>query len=330
MPDYDIRPYRPGDEHGILATFNRIFSEGNADYRPRTLAEWQWAFARNPAGHRIWVAACPDGTIAAQCAALPYRVRIEGRESSITQGVDSMVHPEHRQGLRRPGLFVATAKPFFREFKGPGKDVLHYGWPVEPAWRIGKTFLGYEIVRTQTVLFLAPPPGPCEPPAGVERLERFDQSVSALYERCSRDWGLSVIRDARFLDWRFSDHPRYRYDVLAVRADAGELRGYVVFRKADVPRPDSGLIVDWLVPEDDLEAGELLRDAVLARARAAGAEQVIGVFPDWSVWFERFQSWTWRVYGTDYLLIGIVQSPRYDTWWLRRNWWYQLSELDVV
>jgi hypothetical protein len=36
------------------------------------------------------------------------------------------------------------------------------------------------------------------------------------------------------------------------------------------------------------------------------------------------------MHTTDYLLIGIVQHPRYDTWWLRRNWWYQLAELDVV
>ena len=146
MGDYDIRPYRPGDEHGILETFNVVFGEGDADFEPRTLAEWEWAFVRNPAGRRLWVAE-HEGAIVAQCAALPYRVRIDGRESSITQGVDSMVHPDHRRGLRRPGLFVATAKPFFAEFRGPAKDVLHYGWPVEPAWRIGEslfTLRGHE------------------------------------------------------------------------------------------------------------------------------------------------------------------------------------------
>jgi len=70
---YDIRPFRPGDEEGILATFNAVFGENDPSFVPRTRAEWDWAFARNPAGRRIWVAEC-EGVIAAQCAALPYRV----------------------------------------------------------------------------------------------------------------------------------------------------------------------------------------------------------------------------------------------------------------
>ena len=328
MSDYEIRPYRPGDEHGILDTFNVVFGDEDPEFEPRTMAEWEWAFARNPAGRRIWVAE-HEGTIVAQCAALPFRVRLDGETSSITQGVDSMVHPEHRRGLRRPGLFVATAKPFFREFRGPGKDALHYGWPVEPAWRIGKTFLGYEIVRTQTIHFRPPGPGPTEPPAGVVRLERFEESVIDLYERCQAGWGLSVIRDADYLNWRFLENPRFRYHVLAVPGDAG-LRGYAVFRKADSPLPESGLLMEWLVPEDDPEAAELLRDAVLAQARADAAHTVLTVFPDWSSWFHRFQDWGWNVYASDYLLIGIVQNPRYDTWWLRKHWWYQLGELDAI
>ncbi len=330
MPDYDIRPYRPGDEHRILETFNAVFGEGVEGYEPRTLEEWHWAFRDNPAGNRIWVAEAEDGTIAAQCAALPFRVEIDGRPSTITQGVDSMVHPDHRRGLRRPGLFVATARPFFETFRGPGKDILHYGWPVEPAWRIGKTFLGYEIVRTQTVLFRTPPAGPTELPAGVERLERFDADAEALYRRCKARWGLSVVRDPEYLNWRFVDHRRFSYDLLGVRGDDGALRGYCIFRKADLPRPNSGLVMDWLVPEDDRETGKLLHDALLAQARAARVAQVIGVFPDWSSWFDAFQVWGFDVYGSDYLMIGIIQNPAYDTWWLRKNWWYQLSELDAI
>jgi len=138
-----------------------------------------------------------------------------------------------------------------------------------------------------------------------------------------------VIRDAAYLNWRFFDNPRFSYRVLAVRRE-GRLVGYAVFRKADSPLADSGLIMDWLVEEDDLETAELLREAVLAQARIDGAVNVLAVFPDWSSWYERFQVWDWQVYASDYLLIGIVQNPRYDTWWLRANWWYQLAELDTI
>jgi len=327
-PKYDIRPFRPGDEERILATFNLVFGENDPAFVPRTRAEWDWAFARNPAGQRIWVAEC-EGVIAAQCAALPYRVFIDGREASFTQGVDSMVHPEHRKGLRRPGLYVETAYPFFRQFGGFGADVLHYGWPVEPAWRIGRTFLGYEIVRTQIVHVRDVEPGHASP-REVVPLERFGDDARALYQRCRTGWGASVIRDAAYLNWRFLERPGVRYQVLGVRAADGSLRGCAVYRRAERPFPASGLVMDWLVPDDEPEVGEALREAVLARAHADGARAVLAVFPEWTPWNERFQEWGFRLHTTQYLLIGIVQDPRYDTWWLRENWWYQLAELDVV
>ncbi len=328
-PKYEIRPFRPGDEQGIIDCFNAAFGENNPGFVPRTRAEWDWAFARNPAGRRIWVAEC-EGVIAAQCAALPYRVLIDGRESTFTQGVDSMVHPEHRKGLRRPGLYVETAWPFFRQFGGCGGDILHYGWPVEPAWRIGRTFLGYEIVRTQTIHFRDPGPGAAELPHAVERLQRFEEEVHSLYLRCHADWGTSIIRDATYLNWRFVENPRFLYHLFAVRDAGGALEGLAIFRKANWPVRDTGLLMDWLVPTDEPEAGELLREAVLAQARAERATVVLAVFPDWSPWQLRFQDWGWRVHPSDYLLIGIIQDPRYDTWWLREHWWYQLAELDVV
>ena len=257
-------------------------------------------------------------------------VHLDGREASFTQGVDSMVHPEHRKGLRRPGLYVETAYPFFRQFGGYGADLLHYGWPVEPAWRIGRTFLGYEIVRTQTVHVRDVEPGTHEIPRDVARLERFGHEAGALYQRCQAQWGASVIRDERYLNWRFLERPGFRYHVFAVRGASSSLRGYAIYRRTDRPFPGSGLIMDWLVPSDEPEVGELLREAVLAQARADGAHAALVVFPEWTSWHARFQQWGFRLHTTQYLLIGIVQHPRYDTWWLRENWWYQLAELDVV
>jgi len=328
-PQYDIRPFRPGDEEQILATFNLVFGENDPAFVPRTRAEWDWAFARNPAGQRIWVAESA-GVIAAQCAALPYRVLVDGRETSFTQGVDSMTHPEHRKGLRRPGLYVETAYPFFRQFGGHGADLLHYGWPVEAAWRIGRTFLGYEIVRTQVVHALDVGPGTRALPRGIERLERFGGDAEPLYRRCARSWGASTIRDARYLNWRFCERPGVAYHVFAARDAEGALAGYAVYRRAERPFPGGALVMDWLVPEDAPEVGAALREACLAQARADGARAVIAVFPEWTPWNERFQEWGFRLHSTQYLLIGIVQDPRYDTWWLREHWWVQLAELDVV
>ena len=59
-----IRPYRYGDEHKILETFNLVFREVcGADYVDRTMEQWQWAYPNNPAGHRISLAVAEDGTV---------------------------------------------------------------------------------------------------------------------------------------------------------------------------------------------------------------------------------------------------------------------------
>ncbi|MCP3858935.1 MAG: GNAT family N-acetyltransferase, partial [Phycisphaeraceae bacterium] len=98
-------------------------------------------FRRNPAGQRIWVATVGDEVVA-QYAGLPARVWIAGRESCFTQIVDSMVHPEHRKGLKRPGLFVHVGRQFLDSVGGPDKDLVCWGMPIEPAWRIGQAHFG--------------------------------------------------------------------------------------------------------------------------------------------------------------------------------------------
>ena len=118
---------------------------------------------------------------------------------------------------------------------------------MESAWRIGKTFLRYEVVRTQTVLAREPDPAGEAPPE-VERLERFDHQARWLYDRCAGAFGASTIRDAEYLNWRFVENPFHDYTLYGVRDAQGVLRGYAVYRLADWKLPRMGVIVDWLVP----------------------------------------------------------------------------------
>ncbi len=328
MPDYEFREYREGDLPSLLETFNLVFREENADHVDRTVSEWEWVFTRNPAGWRIWLSLY-DGQVVGQYAAQPYRVWINGEERYFAQIVDSMVHPDHRRGLKRPGLFVQTALPFFEAYGGRDKDLVHYGWPVENAWRIGKTFLKYEVVRTQTIL-AREPDEPAEMPAEVEVLSRFDQQARWLYDRCAGDWGASTIREERFLNWRFFENPFHEHTVYGVRDGEGVLRGYAVYRFGDWKVPRMGLVIDWLVPPAEPEVGALLKDALLARAREDGAVTVALFMPEWSPWFEHFQTWGWLVWPTDYYMVGRNFHPRYDMRWLRENWWYQLADSDLA
>jgi hypothetical protein len=328
MADYEFREYRQGDLPSLLNCFNLVFRADNPAHVDRTRAEWEYLFQRNPAGRRIWLALY-QGEVVAQYAALPIKVWMASGERTFAQIVDSMVHPAHRSGLKRPGLFVQTALPFFDAYGGRERDWVHYGWPVENAWRIGKTFLKYEVVRTQTVVAREPDPDAVAP-REVERLRRFDDQARWLYERCVDDFGASAIRDATYLNWRYVENPFHEYALYGVRDPEGILRGYAVYRLADWKLPRMGLIADWLVPPGEPEVGELLRRALDARATADHASALAVFLPEWSPWFERFQDWGFRVWPTDYYMVARNFHPRFDMRWLREAWWYQLGDSDLV
>ena len=328
MSEYEFRAYRPGDEEGILASFNRVFSEDDPTFQPRQMSDWRWAYTDNPGGIRVFVAMHGE-TVAAHYASQPSRVWIEGEERIFAQIIDSFVHPEHRKGLKRPGLFVQTAIDMLDEFCGPDKDLVTYGWPIEEAWRMGKRFLRYELVRSQLILSRPPGEGSAELPAGVEVLDRWSDDVRDLWQRASESWGASIIRDAAYLNWRFCDNPRHDYTRVVLR-DGDRLRGSLVFRVAPWPLPGSGLVMDWLVPEGDAEAGELLHEAALALGRAQGAHNLLAIFPEWSAWFRRFQDHGWLGRPSDYLMSGRKNAPQHTMEWLRDHWWYQFAEMDLV
>jgi hypothetical protein len=329
MVEYDIRPFRDGDEESLIRTFNLVFTEEHPELPPMTMERWDWEFRRNPAGQRIWVAAVGD-EIVAQYAGLPARVWIAGRESVFTQIVDSMVHPDHRRGLKRPGLFVKVGQLFLDSVGGPAKDLVCWGMPVEPAWRIGQAFLKYELVRTQTLLGREPGPGPTDLPEGVEVLERFDHQARWLWDRCCGDWGASTIRDDTYLNWRFVERPDKTYRILGVRDDEGVLRGYAIYHFGNWIMPDMALLVDWLVPPGEPAVGEALQRAFLACARSDGAKIAGTIIPDWSPWFDIFQQWGFLVWPSDLLHVGRNYLRKFDMLWLRDHWWYQLGDTDLV
>jgi len=326
---YEIRPLQAGDESSLLECFHAAFPGTE-----RTLDEWRWAFEKNPAGQRVFVA-LHGGRVVAQYAALPRKTWIDGGEHVFAEIVDSMVHPEHRAGLAQPGVFVETARAFFDAYGGRERDLVHYGWPVPRALRIGARFLRYAIVRTQCVLVKELGAGAAHAPQiGVAPIERFDYHSRWLWDRCAAEFGASTIRDAEYLNWRYCDHPRHEYRMLGARDAQGVLRGLVVWRRADwgrpEPVPDLGLVADWLVPPAEDEVGEALLAALEHAARTERVHALVALFPEGSPWFARFQEHGFRVQPSDYAMVARNFDARFDVHWLAEHWWYQLGDGDLV
>ncbi|HJO27734.1 MAG TPA: GNAT family N-acetyltransferase [Planctomycetota bacterium] len=334
-----IGPLERAQVPALLVAWNEAFGAGRADFIPRTVADWEARFAGGPLSIRSMLAR--DGNrILCQYAADPQRARLHGAEVTFAQVLDTFVAPELRGGLAGARLLVRTARAFFDRYGagqgaqgGDGGDVLYYGWPVPAARRLGVAQLDYTL--TDRLLLLGREvAGVPDPPAGAGSArwgaaECVDLVTDELFEACATAWEACLVRDSSWFRRRFLKRTGADYRILGV----GEPRApqaLAVLRHGDWPLANTVAIVDWLVPEGESEAGELLLGEAHSLARELGADALVTLFPPWSPWFERFQGAGYRVHATDLFLVTRPFLRRLEPLWLRDNLWLQLSDTDLL
>jgi len=329
-----LREYQPGDEGEILASFNRIFGGVDPTFTPRTMAFWRWQFLGNPSGARILLALTDDGRVAGQFGAATQRMRFDGRHALFSQGIDHMSDPAFRRSLKRGSLLAILGNTIARLHGGPGpeQDSLMWGAPVPPAWRVGKTLVRYEIIRTQLKLRAAPVEVRVPAAAGVEieEVDAFPEEVTAVFERAAEPHGAIAIRDKAQLDWRYVAHPERDYRIALARRER-ELVGYAVYAVGDFDGCErEGLVCDWLVPPRETAAAHALRAWLAECGRADGVEHLTAVFPDTVSEWSDFQVAGFRAAPTRYFIIGRQYVRGYDMSWMHRHWYYTLGDTDLV
>lgn len=320
--EYGIGEWCAEDRGSILACFERAFGGEAAARKGRS---FDWEYLEGPM--RAWghVARTRRGDVAALYATQPARAWGAGGGRVLAQVIDSMVDPEHRAGLKRPGLFVNTAQRFFEVHGDP--NAIYYGWPLPEAWRVGERFLDYGLIGPWNLLIRELGEGRVEVP-GVRVLESFDHRAGWLWERCADEMRLSIVRDAERLRWRYLDAPGKPYVCMGVPDGAGNLGGLAVLREEW--RAGVAALVDWVVPTDEPEVGEDLRRAVEARARGAGAGALAVALPSWSRWFDHFVGRDYLVHPSDYLLVARSFDRRFDLDDLREGLWLGLGDSDLA
>lgn len=331
-----IRAYQPGDETALLACYNQVFPTADGRIPPRTLAHWQWKFRDNPAG-RIQItlgAHAVDGSVVSTYAGIPVRIQAEGVSNLASQSADLVVLPKWRRHGGRPGLFAQTGRLWMDLFLGEerGQSLFTFGWPI-PAWRAGQRYLGYLNIRDWDILFretglgFLPRQGPNE--LEVVEVARFGADVDSLWQRLVPELKLALIRDQRYLNWRYADHPDVRYALFECRErGSGALRGVCVYRVSDWLRPNTGYIVDWLVPAADTDATVALLAQCERRVSADGAHVLATLFNHVDPRFLTFQRLGFMVLGTPYFLV--VATTRLDTVYYRDNFYLTLGDSDLL
>lgn len=338
IPAYTIRTYQPGDEARILEAFNRCFAAVDPTFTPRTLEAWRWQYLENPAGHRIYLAVTEDGAVISQYAGIPQRMRLDGAPAIFTQAVDSMTDPRFRRGLKKPGFFVLTGYPFAENFGGPPpeRDPVMWGLPVPPAWRIGKAYLQYQLIRNVNQLVFALPGEPAR--LGAESALTIDggavdaglpEGIEGLFERFAAERLAVGLRDRAYLEWRYRRKPGHGYRFLTARRGA-ELVGALIWRDGHFDLQRAANIAEFLVAPGDLAAGDALLRELAREATALGLPRLQALFPDTAPEWLAFQQRGFLVVPTRYFLVGREYHKRYEMRWLYRHWYYSLGDTDLI
>jgi Acetyltransferase (GNAT) domain len=199
-PAYELAAYEPAQRDDYL----RLLQDAWGD-AALTGPEFDWWFARNPAGSLMSVARL-DGKVVSVAAHSLFRMALDGTERLASFSV----HATTAVSARGHGLFAELERKHELEAQERGVAVVlgFASKPTAPIFlgRLGWTEIGELRIWARPFTRL----GRRGPP--VARLERFTLGRDA-----AADWPNHVVRDPTYLNWRFASSPR---DYLAL-ADGG-------------------------------------------------------------------------------------------------------------
>jgi GNAT superfamily N-acetyltransferase len=252
-----IRPYAPGDEKAILVLDARVLP---SLWNPRTLDNWHWKFTeKNPAGRSfIWLAE-HEGQIIAHFAAVPFRLKMFDKETTASHTIGALVEEKYQNR----GLLKLLGEKIWEELAQKNIHIT-WGFPNQRAYRFHKVALGFEdlinfdvwkITKTDILKSGADP--------SCRAIEEFDADFDRLWEECSSQHDIAVVRNKTYLNWRYLMRPDWLYYPFGYYEDS-QLKGYVVLKIFREDRVKRGHIVDIFSNSQDRHTLDCLISESLA------------------------------------------------------------------
>jgi GNAT superfamily N-acetyltransferase len=194
---YELATYEPAHRADYLNLLEAAWGD-----LALTGPEFDWWFRENPAGSLMSVARA-DGDIVGVASHSLFRAVLGGEEAVASFSV----HATTAESARGQGIFEALERRHEEQAKERGVAVV-LAFASKPTAPIFLGPLGWtEIGRLR--VWARPLPRVGSRARAVGRVERFRHAGDA-----GATWPNHIVRDARYLNWRYIDSPR-RYDVFA-------------------------------------------------------------------------------------------------------------------
>ena len=296
MNSIEIRKLELKDINSVFNLYERAFGHEEME---RWKKRWHWQFFGNPgaesASPGLWVAMTENGNIVGFIGSMPVKMKIGQQEILAYSSSDLMVSSEvRRQGLAKRLIksYLDNVQLFAAAFSNAPvteKTLMSLGYqPVysEPIYIRPynmSSILQFIIDSGRIPHFLSNRPirwliksigaflsnivaimNKLKYPKysreySIEKAIGINSEFDALWERLSYHFPIIIVRDRKFLQWRFMEDPGFEHTLLVARDKRGLLCGYIDFciskrRKMLVGRimdllcqPESGGLIDSLL-----------------------------------------------------------------------------------
>ena len=318
-PKWRLRLLEKNQAPEMRALFEKTFNHAMSP------ATWKWKYG--PESSReigIW----RDHQLVAHYGGIGRDILLLGQPQTAVQIGDVMVDASERGILIRKGPFYLMASTFLERFIGFGKPYLiGFGFPNERAMKVAERLGLYAEVGRMTEFSWQPLP---KLPKWGTRLRPIESSdddwAASAVNECWRHMvndlqeAIVGIRDWRYLQRRYLNHPNQQYQVVVVKTRFGEhIHGVLVMRHD----ADGCEIVDIIAPLAEIPL--LVTHARRLAAIASGERITCRITENFAVHFSATggiqQPLNIRIPANAW-----SDGPKPDT--LRNCWWLMSGDMD--
>jgi GNAT superfamily N-acetyltransferase len=224
----------PETDHELLLRAQETF------WGRRDEAYLDWLYYRNPAGPLHCALALDGDTVAGQYIVVPLDLVVNGETATGSLSLDTYTHTAYR----RQGIFTVLAEAVYERLAARGV-LMTVGLPNDNSRPGFLSKLGFaEPYRARLMgRMLSPIPGARLPlgwllhATGRTRGLRVvgghpDPGVlDAIWQACRGRIDYGPVKDARWIAWRYLEHPRQKYRFLTAFDRLGRPAGYAIWNE---------------------------------------------------------------------------------------------------
>jgi hypothetical protein len=223
MSDYYTRLYQDGDEEKITELLSEVFETAY------TIQEWIWKYKNNPSSkdNVICLAFTNDHELIGHFAGQAHFLNILGKTKKVINCVDGAIKPSYQKSDIFPAVnalfrqVLSNSSTIKTSLTVPGDESFPY------ILRLGTNLFLMKryILETKELVTIDPSN------FKHTHTDFVDPRINKLWQSVAEKEILSFKRDQKYLQWRFADHPKFKYKFHYL-TDEDQLLSFAVIRES--------------------------------------------------------------------------------------------------